>query len=72
MDASVQVTSTRHLGTSMPSRGRPPHHYPFAAFSARRAQRDKERERGHNIGRDGPTTEVTLVNPDLLIEDQMD
>ena len=27
MDASVQVTSTRHLGTSMPSRGRPPHHY---------------------------------------------
>jgi hypothetical protein len=25
MDASVQVISTRHFGTSMPSRGRPPH-----------------------------------------------
>jgi hypothetical protein len=39
MDASVQVTSTRHLGTSMPSRGRPPHHYPYGV-SAESDRRD--------------------------------
>jgi hypothetical protein len=30
----LQVTSTRHLGTSMPSGARPPDHYPFTPSRA--------------------------------------
>ena len=40
MDASVQVTSTPHHGTSMPSRGRPPHHYPMGRTSLHRDGRN--------------------------------